>query len=296
MSPKEDFYVYVHRKQSDDQVFYVGKGRLYRATETWGRNKFWKNVANKHGWKVDIIDHGLNEKEAFELEISTISFYKSMGVRLCNLTFGGDGPSGYRHSPESRAKMSAGMMGRKSWLEGKSLPEYMKQNLREKMTGRKQSSEHAAKSRIVKIGKKQPQSAIDHLIARKSVPIINSNGEIFKSASEASRQMSIRLGQNCSQGNISECARGFRNQVYGLSWSYKTNEVPRLLPMKKWAMITCVENDIVFKSVCSAVEWIISWRGSAHNQCVSQAARNGTIAYGFHWKYDKPPKRRKNGA
>lgn len=48
-----------------------------------------------------------------------ISFFRSIGARLTNLTDGGDGISGYRHTPESKAKMSAASKGRPKTEETK---------------------------------------------------------------------------------------------------------------------------------------------------------------------------------
>jgi len=49
------FYVYVHIKESDNTVFYVGKGSGGRAWDFYGRNVYWKNVKNKHGVRVEIL-------------------------------------------------------------------------------------------------------------------------------------------------------------------------------------------------------------------------------------------------
>ena len=39
---KNDFYVYIHKRQSDGIVFYVGKGRGKRAYYFHERNDHWK--------------------------------------------------------------------------------------------------------------------------------------------------------------------------------------------------------------------------------------------------------------
>ena len=70
-----DFYVYVHKKKSSGEVFYVGKGSGKRAWSSFGRNELWKRTANKYGWYVEIVENNLQDWYAFELERDLISFY-----------------------------------------------------------------------------------------------------------------------------------------------------------------------------------------------------------------------------
>lgn len=86
------FYVYVHRKNSDGQIFYVGKGMGNRALSRHGRNNYWHNVVNKHGYTVEIVLDGIEEPIAFELECELIAFYGR--ENLTNLCDGGQGASG----------------------------------------------------------------------------------------------------------------------------------------------------------------------------------------------------------
>jgi hypothetical protein len=104
----KDFYVYLHRRATDGLVFYVGKGSGRRA---WSKNrsKFWKNIAEKHGYIVEFVEKGLQEWAAFELEVSLICFYGR--ENLCNLTDGGDGSLGCQHTEATKSKMSASHMG-----------------------------------------------------------------------------------------------------------------------------------------------------------------------------------------
>lgn len=97
------FYVYVHRKQSDNNIFYVGKGKDYRAFSKKSRNKHWHNIVNKHGLKVEVVLNNLTENQALNLEIELIKFY---GLdNLCNMTNGGDGVSGLKHSDKTKNKL-----------------------------------------------------------------------------------------------------------------------------------------------------------------------------------------------
>lgn len=99
--------MYLHRRLSDDKVFYVGKGKGYRATTKSGRNRWWKNTVAKHGFYHEIVFDNLSEEEAYELEISTILemqyFYGDVN---CNIAKGGGGFSGWKHSPSTISKLS----------------------------------------------------------------------------------------------------------------------------------------------------------------------------------------------
>jgi hypothetical protein len=99
----QDFYVYLHRKATTGEVFYVGKGSGRRAWTRKSRNVYWHRVAKKNGVLVEILRDGLQEWAALELEIDYIALYgrKSTGYGpLINLTDGGDNPP---HTPESIA-------------------------------------------------------------------------------------------------------------------------------------------------------------------------------------------------
>lgn len=109
MNKENIFYVYLHRRKTDNQVFYVGKGNGRRAFNIYGRSDKWNKTFKKHGLSVEIIFERLSEEDAFTLEKSTISKLISEGHILVNLTEGGDGISGYRHSEDVKHKQSIKM-------------------------------------------------------------------------------------------------------------------------------------------------------------------------------------------
>lgn len=85
------FYVYLHRRGDNNEVFYVGKGCGKRAIATKGRNSWWTRVYEKYGRVVEYLEKGLTQDDALALEMETILFYRACGHQLCNLTGGGDG-------------------------------------------------------------------------------------------------------------------------------------------------------------------------------------------------------------
>lgn len=219
MSLDRKFYVYVHRRETDDTIFYVGKGRRDRAKDAYGRNRYWVRTANKHGWYHEIMKKDLPEVCSHCIEI--IQIFIGRKHKITNITNGGEGVSGLVHSEETKRKMTAnrkpGFVG--CWL-GKKMPDEMKAKFRAAKLGKSQSPEHAQKSRTAKTGKKQPRHAVEIVRAAKSKAVENTAGEVFVSATEAARQMSARLSANCSQGNISMCCAGKRHLAYGYGWRY----------------------------------------------------------------------------
>lgn len=253
------FYVYVHRRLSDGTPFYVGKGKTNRAYVTFGRSPEWASVQSEHGLIVEIVKRHLSEWCAYTLEKIMIGIHSHHG--LVNKTTGGGGQ--FQISEETR------------------------QMLRMAKLGKPQSPEHAAKSRMSKVGKRQPDSAREFTRKLKSKPIISSNGVIYSSATDAARQLAESLKCYVSQGNISAAANAGRANAYGLSWSYDTSKVPEFCPtVYRVRSIECVETGEVFNSAQDATRWVREWRGAANNQCITAAARGETkSAYGYTWEY-----------
>lgn len=102
----KECYVYVHKRKTNGEIFYVGKG----VQERWrklDRNYRWKNIANKYGVVCEIVANSLTNEEACILEKKLINFYGRLDCgtgTLANLTDGGEGVVGSRISDETRAK------------------------------------------------------------------------------------------------------------------------------------------------------------------------------------------------
>lgn len=99
------YCVYVHRKQTDGSVFYVGKGTPKRARSMRGRSAYWTRIAEKYGRVVDFVCSGMAEDDAFELERFLIA---EIGrENLCNLTDGGEGVSGLKMTQKNKDRLSS---------------------------------------------------------------------------------------------------------------------------------------------------------------------------------------------
>ena len=164
--------VYKHTTLDTNEIFYIGVGiHMSRAYQKYKRNKFWNNVVNKHGYKVDILYNDICYELALEKERELVLLYGRRNINtgcLVNLTDGGLGSIGYKPSAEALAKISATSKGRK-WSEEQKIrwrskmtfivSEEAKQKVRIALTGRKRPQEVIEKIRQSRIGIKVSESA-----------------------------------------------------------------------------------------------------------------------------------------
>lgn len=101
------WYVYQHTRVDNGEIFYIGIGcinNFSRAYSKKNRSSFWERIVEKTNYKIEIIFEELSEEEAKNKEVELISKYKKIkdGGTLCNITDGGDGVSGLKHSEETK--------------------------------------------------------------------------------------------------------------------------------------------------------------------------------------------------
>jgi len=109
------YTIYIHKRKTDNVIFYVGIGNTVRSKVKTGRSQFWRNEVSKHGYTVEILSKNLTWENAQESEIRLIKLYgrRDLGLgTLVNLTDGGDGAPGVIPSKETRNKISESMKGK----------------------------------------------------------------------------------------------------------------------------------------------------------------------------------------
>lgn len=79
------YYVYQHKFVDTQEIFYIGKGCKKRAYSTY-RNTRWKNLIQNREYVVEILEQGLTEEQAFNIEARLIEQLKP----ICNITPGGN--------------------------------------------------------------------------------------------------------------------------------------------------------------------------------------------------------------
>ena len=148
-----DFYVYAHVRQDNDDVFYIGKGHGNRIARK-NRNSHHDAVAKKHGMYSIILMDGLSESDALKFEQEIIRYYvfdlgygididgyrNNSDHQLTNFTFGGEGTTGLVHTEEWRKQHSLDMRGSNNPMYGvnvwDSLSDEKKQELRNQLSER----------------------------------------------------------------------------------------------------------------------------------------------------------------
>lgn len=114
------FFIYLHRRPDNGNVFYIGRGKQYndrskkfsRAYKSDRRNNIWNGIVAKNNGEfiVEILLECETIEDAVRLEIEAIAAFGKIidGTGpLCNLTDGGEGAEGFIHSEETRTKLRA---------------------------------------------------------------------------------------------------------------------------------------------------------------------------------------------
>jgi hypothetical protein len=130
--------IYRHIRLDTNQVFYIGIGKdSKRPYSKSGRSVWWHNIKNKTEIEVQILKTDLSFEDACELEQLLISHYgrKDLGTgNLVNLNEGGNGQIGFKHSEESKNKMSESGKGKIPWNKGLKNPQPITEETRKKLS------------------------------------------------------------------------------------------------------------------------------------------------------------------
>ena len=188
---RSNFYVYEHIKADTKEIFYVGKGCGKRARTKSYRNKYWHNIVNKHGFEVRFLAKNVDEEFAFLIEQERIDQLKRIGVKICNLTDGGEGSSGLV------------------------MPESAKQTISAIHKGKTISEEQRTKtSEFMKKVERTPEW-VEKVAAAKRKPVMCcETGVIYKSNSEAEEKTGI------NRVSIKNVCNGWNKTAGGYKWRF----------------------------------------------------------------------------
>lgn len=158
------FYTYID-VTNDGRPFYVGKGDLRRIQQR-ERGQLWCRIAKSHGYsRRVIVFETLNEQWALEREIELIAQLKTNMLRSveghwgANLTDGGDGTSGFKHTEEAKRKIREALSKRIVTSETRA-------RIGDLHRGRRHSEESRQKISQSLMGKKHPNRAVSEAVRR----------------------------------------------------------------------------------------------------------------------------------
>ena len=142
-------YIGQHKFDLNKDDKYLGSGVLIsKAIKKYGRGNF----------KKEIIEVALSKFEVNALEKYYIAKERALGKAEYNISNGGEGNMGYRHTDEDRRKMSESHKGNIPWMKGKHHTEEAKEKNRQAHLGKKLSQEACKNISEGKKGKKKTES------------------------------------------------------------------------------------------------------------------------------------------
>lgn len=230
------FSVYVLMDPDNREVRYVGytgvelKSRLLdhikpnKLNRPSRKNAWIKSLINDNKRPIiEALYENLSREDALDLEIKTIAAYRRLGIRLTNLTDGGDGGMGYKFSPEKIEEMVKKRIGKKRGP----CSEERRKNISAALKGRKMSEEQK-----VKLRGRKPSDETRRLIS------IGNKGKTVSAESRAKMSKSrmghvgYMTGKTHTEEwkkKMSEKFSGQKNPMYGRKNSDKDRERLRVV-------------------------------------------------------------------
>jgi len=263
--------VYIGQSIDIDNRFYTYKRLIKRSIGRSLYNSLLKYGFDSHEVKIihelpsDVEQNILNEYERFY-----ISQYKACGVKMMNLTDGGEGSVGYKHTDESRNIMKAKAVGR---IAGDKNPNYGK-------------GLHGKNNPMY--GKKRPKEILDKLLAVNQKPVIkySLSGELlaeYKSGAEAERETGVgfvNISSVCRKRPRCKTAGGY-------VWRFKDDPFGVVVNKNFMPVLQFTKDQKFIKDWASIKEAMISLNiGKTDPSNICSCCNNKRhTAYGFIWKY-----------
>jgi len=202
-----NYLLYFHRNPITNGVFYVGIGDEKRPYSKYGRGIHWQKYTNKYpDYKIEIAEENLSREDAIFMECNYIQMFGRKGYErggcLVNSTTGGDAAFSFKHTDETKAKISAAGKGRD--------------------LGKKRSAETRLKQSLAKMGKKQ---SADHIAKR-----LESSKHIWASDEFKQKMSVITKGRKLTPENKAKLlAAAAKAPKVGMRGKHHSNETKEIL-------------------------------------------------------------------
>jgi group I intron endonuclease len=200
----------LRRPRQHCQPYYLTKeGATYKSK--WIRGLLAKGLKPQ----IVVIQKFTGSEYLCEAEVYWIRYFRGVGSPLTNLTDGGDGTVGYRHSTETRVRCGASNVGRLLSDETKSKISDALQKENHPLWGKHHTD--AAKLKISSTRKKQElEWALngERCSGRRAQQIADQNGVVYPSIRGAARTLGIPYG------SIHHVLHGRVKQVGGYIFRY----------------------------------------------------------------------------
>ena len=275
MSKKNNYKVYVHINKINGKRYYgITKQEVEKRWANgygYKRSKhFWDSIC-KYGWnnfEHIVIAKGLTEEEAKWLEIELIREHDTTNKNKgYNITKGGEGTNGYKHSEETKKKISeAG--------KGKTISEEQRKKLSEARKGENLSEETRKKLSEAGKGKNNSRATKVYCVELDMY---------FDTINEASEYV------GCNRHTISQVLTKNNKTAGDYHWLYAedVNEenINRVMSQEyneytgKPTKVYCVELDKYFDSITEASKYV----GCSTGNISDVLGKNNRTCKGYHW-------------
>ncbi len=304
------FYIYLHTKQTNGTLFYVGKGYGRRWRHFTGRNIYWQRTVQKNGCQPHILFAGLPEAIAFELETFVIQHFRNEGVNLVNLTNGGEGNSGGVRERKAIVCIETGRQfacnqEAAKWVGTfgiKAVAKTIQSSLLKKKRAYGLTWVYPEKGRIYLATDALAQpirtekiAKVDMELKLKPLPrpiVCIETGFVYASIRDALDWIKITI-PFAKLGNLS--ANIDKNaKAYGLTWQVARPDCvyiptnPSATPFHKAEhSVVCVSTGALFMNTTAAAEWVSEVRGkrSSRRKISDNCTGKTQSAFGFIWRY-----------
>lgn len=227
---------------SPSKKVYVGKTvhlrqRFSKHARANGQCRAIHSAIRKYGWSnflkviLEVFNDDVSDELMSEREMYWIKYHESFGPKGYNLTTGGEGCSGMKHSVATRAKLA-------EINRGRNVTQGTREKLRKINLGKKMSPDACKKMSVNHVSHKHSaetkrkisntlKNTLNNTKFGRAVCGVDKKGtrNVFSSCSHAERVLSQATGLKFDNSCISKCANKRRKSHHGWTFEFVTQEI-----------------------------------------------------------------------